>query len=172
MKTEEFKFENGLCVNVIPALKKEESWFVANDICAALEFTHITRSLEILDEDEKQMIKVEYKGQLREVYVISESGLYALVLSSTKPEAKLFRKWITSEVLPSLRIAGKYTTAKAREKQLKLQEINREIVEIDLKIEELKKQTRAQSILREEKYKSLRINIDKDDSQLGIDFEK
>lgn len=170
MKLEEFKFENGLVVNVIPSLKKEESWFIANDICSALEFSHITRALEILDEDEKQMVKIDYKGQNREVHVISESGLYALVLSSTKPEARKFRKWITSEVLPALRVAGKYTMEKAKEKQLQLQSINREIAEIDLKIEDLKRQVRIKTNLREMKHKILRSLIDSDDNQLELEF--
>lgn len=170
MKTEEFKFKNGLSVNVIPSLKKEESWFVASDICTALEYANVTRALEKLDEDEKQIIKIDYKGQSRDVNIINESGLYALVLGSTKPEAKAFRKWITSEVLPALRIAGKYTTEKARDKQLQLQAINRQILEIDSEIEDLKKQTKNKTALREMKHKIMRNLIDDDDTQMGIEF--
>ena len=92
-----------------------EPWFVAADVCRALEHTNPTVALQMLDEDErgKQSLgQVSANGivQNREVNIISESGLYTLVIRSNKPEARAFRRWITHEVLPSIRKTGAYAT--------------------------------------------------------------
>jgi len=85
--------------------------FCANDICEALNLNQGTnRSLQNLDDDEKLTRKVYASGQNREMLFVTESGLYALIIRSNKPEARKFRKWITSEVLPSLRKYGIYST--------------------------------------------------------------
>jgi prophage antirepressor-like protein len=98
-----------------------EPWFVAKDVCAILELTNVGKALERLDEDEKRvlaresldnMITLSDDDHIARLSVISESGLYALALSSRKPEAKPFRKWVTSEVLPSIRKTGSYSVAK------------------------------------------------------------
>jgi prophage antirepressor-like protein len=171
MDTKEFKFRENLSISVLPSLKNEETWFVASDVCAILDIKSVTHALERLDDDEKQIIKLDYKGQLREVNVLNESGLYALVLTSNKQEAKLFRKWITSEVLPALRKSGKYTSEKAKEKQFRLQTLSLEIEDIETNIEKLKKVTRNLTVKKEEKYKLLRKLISMDDNQLEIEFE-
>lgn len=172
MKTEEFKFENNLPITVLPLLKNEENWFIANDVCAILGLGNVTKSIDRLDEDEKQLVKIDYKGQVRPVNIVNESGLYALVITSTKPEAKSFRKWITSEVLPCIRKAGKYTTEQAQAKQLELKSLTNEIEKIELEIESLKKETRNLTLLKEEKHKLMRKLINSDDSQLEIGFSE
>lgn len=83
-------------------------WFIAKDICSILEIKNVSEALSRLDRDEKDLILTESLGGKQETNIISESGMYTLVLTSRKPEAKPFRKWVTSEVLPSIRETGKY----------------------------------------------------------------
>ncbi len=83
-------------------------WFVARDVCDILELDHITNALKGLDEDELTVEKLQSGGQDREMKLISESGLYTLVIRSNKPQAKPFRRWVTHEVLPSIRKHGYY----------------------------------------------------------------
>jgi len=85
-----------------------EVWFVASDVAKALGYTHAPHMLRVLDEDEKGVQIVDTLGGPQELGIISESGLYHAVLKSRKPEAKPFRKWVTSEVLPAIRKTGQY----------------------------------------------------------------
>lgn len=80
-----------------------EPWFVAADVCRALELDDTGRATARLDEDELTRIKIVSGGQNREMLAVNEPGLYSLVLGSRKPEAKAFKRWITHEVLPSIR---------------------------------------------------------------------
>ena len=87
---------------------KGEPWFAAKDVCATLSISDVSQAVERLDEDEK-LIRVLYvSGQNREMWFVNESGLYNLIFRSNKPEAKAFRKWVTGEVLPSIRRYGYY----------------------------------------------------------------
>lgn len=83
-------------------------WFVAVDVCRALEIGNSRQALARLDDDEKGVILNDTLGGKQEMATVSEAGLYALVLSSRKPEAKTFKRWITHEVLPSIRQHGMY----------------------------------------------------------------
>lgn len=87
----------------------QEPWFVAADICLALGLNNVSHAVSRLDDDEKLTSLVVRAGQNREVNLVSESGLYNLIFQSRKPEAKVFRKWVTSEVLPSIRKTGGYS---------------------------------------------------------------
>lgn len=89
-------------------VKNGEPWFVARDVCDILKHTNSRVAVDRLDEDEKGVSKVYTPGGLQEMTVVSESGLYALVLTSNLPEAKRFKKWVTSEVLPRIRKTGAY----------------------------------------------------------------
>lgn len=86
-----------------------EPWFVAADVCRALELEDTGRATARLDEDELTRIKIVSGGQGREVIAVNEPGLYSLVLGSRKPEAKTFKRWITHEVIPAIRRTGSYT---------------------------------------------------------------
>lgn len=88
--------------------KDGEPWFVLKDVCQVLGLSDTNRTAERLDSDELTRAKLVSGGQEREMYVINESGLYTVILRSDKPEAKPFRKWVTSEVLPSIRKTGGY----------------------------------------------------------------
>ena len=85
-----------------------DPWFVAKDACDCLELTNVSKACQTLDEDEKGITKVYTLGGSQDMMLISESGLYTLIMRSNKPEAKVFRKWVTSEVLPSIRKTGGY----------------------------------------------------------------
>ena len=81
-----------------------EPWFVAAVVCRALDIGNPTQAIARLDSDESTLISNEG----REMNIISEPGLYALVLGSRKPEAKAFKRWVTHEVIPSIRRTGGY----------------------------------------------------------------
>ena len=100
-----FSFENQ-SVRVID--KHGEPWFLAADICRALDHSDVSVSVGRLDDDEKLAQTLFVSGQNRSVWLINESGLYSLILTSRKPQAKQFKKWITSVVLPSIRKNGGY----------------------------------------------------------------
>jgi hypothetical protein len=85
-----------------------EPWFVAKDVCDILGLSDVSMSVQNLDDDEKLIQVMLVSGQNREVWTISESGLYAMIFKSRKPEAKTFRKWVTAEVLPAIRKTGHY----------------------------------------------------------------
>jgi prophage antirepressor-like protein len=87
---------------------KFEIWFLAKDVCNILELTEVSKFMERLDDDEKLIRKIFASGQIRDMWFINESGLYNLVLSSNKKEAKKFSKWVRAEVLPSIRKTGSY----------------------------------------------------------------
>ena len=88
-----------------------EPWFIAKDICDILGLEQVSRALDRLSEDERGLVKVTHPQSstaMLDMAIVSESGLYALIIRSDKPEAKRFRKWVTSEVLPSIRKTGGY----------------------------------------------------------------
>ena len=82
-----------------------EVWFVAIDVCQILNIRNVTQAMSRLDDDERAMFDIGRQGESN---IINESGLYNLILRSDKPEAKTFKKWVTSEVLPSIRKTGSY----------------------------------------------------------------
>jgi anti-repressor protein len=83
----------------------DEVWFVAKDVCEALKHTNTTVAMQMLEEDERTKLSL---GRAGETNCINESGLYTLIIKSNLPKAKKFRKWVTSEVIPSIRKNGGY----------------------------------------------------------------
>ena len=105
--------------NLVRIIEQDgEPWFVAKDVCKILELSDVSMSVRTLDDDEKLIQKLFVSGQNRDVTTISESGLYALIMRSNKPQAKTFRKWVTSVVIPSIRKHGAYMTPETIEKAL------------------------------------------------------
>lgn len=100
-----FKFEQSELHSIIIG---DAPWFVAADLGAPLGYSRIRDALRMLDDDEKDVHSMKTAGGEQEVSIVSESGLYALILKSRRPEAKRFRKWVTSEVLPAIRRTGRY----------------------------------------------------------------
>jgi hypothetical protein len=84
-------------------------WFLAGDVCKVLAIANSRHALTRLDPDEKGVATADTLGGQQEQAIIDESGLYSLILTSRKPEAKRFRKWVTYEVLPSIRKTGSFT---------------------------------------------------------------
>ncbi len=87
---------------------ENEPWVVAKDVCNILGISKHRDAISRLDDDERGSVKVDTLGGKQKMVVINESGLYTLIMRSNKPEAKVFRKWVTSEVLPALRKKGYY----------------------------------------------------------------
>lgn len=84
-----------------------EPWFVASDICKALDIVNTTQAVQRLDDDERSMFNIGRQG---EANIVNEFGLYNLILISRKEGAKAFKRWITHEVIPSIRKHGIYAT--------------------------------------------------------------
>lgn len=103
-------FENPEFGAVRSILIDSDPWFVAADVCKALELEKTNRALSRLDDDEKGAHSVSTPGGRQRMSIISESGLYSLILGSRKPEARAFKRWITHEVIPSIRKHGAYMT--------------------------------------------------------------
>lgn len=104
-------FNNAMFGNVRVLLQGDEPWFVAKDIADTLGYQNGSRDVNRhTDEEDRTKAMVFNGNQNKETILINESGLYSLVLSSKLPNAKQFRRWVTSEVLPSLRKYGTYST--------------------------------------------------------------
>ena len=85
------------------------TWWVLKDVCAVLELDSPHKVADRIDEDERNQIPLtDSLGREQETTIVNESGLYNVILRLDKPEAKPFRKWVTSEVLPSIRKTGGY----------------------------------------------------------------
>lgn len=102
-------FNNAMFGNVRIILQDNEPWFVAKDICECLAISKHRDAISRLDTDERGSLKVDTLGGKQEMATVNEYGLYNLVLSSRKPEAKEFKRWITHDVLPTLRKTGSYS---------------------------------------------------------------
>lgn len=99
--------------------KNGEPWWVLKDVCNVLDISQAVRVAERLDEDEVSQTHIaDSLGRRQETYIVNESGLYNVILRSDKPEVKPFRKWVTSEVLPSIRKHGAYMTPQKIEEAL------------------------------------------------------
>ena len=109
-------FQNDKFGNIRVFIRNEEFWFVAKDISDILKYSETNAMTKRLDSDE--IISDKLEGMNMKSTLINESGLYNAIIGSKLPEAKLFKKWITSEVLPSIRKHGVYMTEDAIEKTL------------------------------------------------------
>ena len=88
--------------NEVRTIQKDgEPWWVLKDVCGILGISKYRDTASRLDEDERGSVRVDTPGGEQEMTVVNESGLYNVILRSDKPEAKPFRKWVTSDVLPS-----------------------------------------------------------------------
>jgi prophage antirepressor-like protein len=123
---ENFKFFKGKEIRTLVDSENQELWFVAKDVANILDFTSasaMSKALKVLDSDEKAELilnQVSSNGvsQNRKIIVVSESGLYSLIARSRKPVAKPFQKWLTKEVLPSIRKNGFYISKDISDEQV------------------------------------------------------
>lgn len=107
-----FDYRDGRQVRTV--IKDGEPWFVAKDVCEILDIGNPSMALSRLDEDEKGLSLIDTPGGPQKMAVVNEPGLYALILTSRKPEAKAFKRWITHEVIPSIRKTGAYVARGAK----------------------------------------------------------
>ncbi|MBQ7600028.1 MAG: phage antirepressor [Clostridia bacterium] len=110
MKNDLIIFENAEFGRMRTFLKNGEPWFVAVDVCRALDIRNNRDALSRLDDDEKGVDLIDTPGGKQKATVVNESGLYTLVMGSRKPETKAFKRWVTHEVIPSIRKYGAYAT--------------------------------------------------------------
>jgi hypothetical protein len=103
--TVEFEFDSTLVRTIA---KEGQAWFVAKDVCDILDIGDPSKAVSRIDDDERGTTTVRTPGGPQEVLTVNESGLYSLIFTSRKAEAKRFRKWVTSEVLPTIRQTGRY----------------------------------------------------------------
>lgn len=97
----------------------EEPWFVGKDVAEALGYRDTSDALKKhVDADDKLTRRFADSGQAREMYIINESGLYSLILSSKLPTAKDFKRWITKDVIPSIRKTGGYQMPSTPEQRI------------------------------------------------------
>lgn len=101
-------FTNNMFGQVRVIQREGEPWFVAADVCKSLEIGNSRQAVARLDDDEKGVISTDTLGGQQQVTIVNEPGLYTLVLGSRKPEARLFKRWITHEVIPAIRKTGGY----------------------------------------------------------------
>lgn len=105
-----FTYDSGQQIRTV--IIDGEPWFVATDICAVLGIADTRKAVGYLDDDERTTNPVtDSLGREQNTSIVNEPGLYSLILRSRKPEAKTFKRWITHEVIPTIRKTGSYGTA-------------------------------------------------------------
>lgn len=107
-----------------------QPYFVLADVCKVLEIKNSRDTVNRLDSDEKGVGLIYTPGGKQKMTIINESGLYAVILRSDKPQAKQFRKWITAEVLPTLRKTGTYSVKKSEEDKARMLATREENVKV------------------------------------------
>lgn len=116
-------FENAAFGKIRTLTIDGEPWFVAVDVCRALEIGNPTDAMHRLDADERTLVSIEGASNGLPVNAVNEPGLYTLILGSRKPEAKAFKRWITHEVIPAIRKHGAYMTKSVLEQVLENPEL-------------------------------------------------
>ena len=104
----EFKFDES---PVRAVMQGDQPWFVAKDVCDILGIANPRDAIAEFDDDERGVVNADTPGGRQELNAVNESGLYALIFASRKPDAKRFRKWVTGTVLPEIRKTGSYQGA-------------------------------------------------------------
>lgn len=133
-------FENPEFGRVRTTVIDGEPWFVAADVCHALDIGNPSDALNRLDDDERTLVSIEGASNGKPVNGVNEPGLYSLVLGSRKPEAKAFKRWITHEVIPAIRKTGGYHVPQSPEEQMAqgLLAAQKLLAEKDKRIEEMR----------------------------------
>ena len=113
MNLQVFTYQHNARIRVI--MRDGAPWWVAQDVAFLLGYRDAHNAMRILFDDEKDTHKVSTPGGEQNMTIVSESGLFALILRSNRPEAQTFRKWVTSEVLPEIRRTGAYQSSGLQE---------------------------------------------------------
>jgi prophage antirepressor-like protein len=121
--------------------QNDEPWFVAKDVCEILEIKNNRDAVGRLDSDEKDTVgSTDTMGRRQVLSIVNESGLYELIFSSRKPEAKLFKKWVKQEVLPLIRKTGQYSNVKVLDERRALIESLKLTADTAEKVDEMQNQ--------------------------------
>ena len=121
-------FENTEFGQVRTTTINDEPYFVGKDVAGILGYTNTPKAIrDHVDDEDKLTERIVLSGQNREVIFINESGLYSLILSSKLPTARKFKRWVTSEVLPSIRKTGAYIVPSNKDKQTEIKMMNAKV---------------------------------------------
>ena len=134
-------FENKMFGQLRTVEQNGQTWFVAADVCRALEITNSGNAISRLDDDEKMTVRSTdshsgQRGGAQMMTLVNEPGLYTLVLGSRKPEAKAFKRWVTHDVLPALRKHGMYVQEELMHSKEELEKAIARYVEENSKLSE------------------------------------
>lgn len=151
--------------------ENEMFWVAGVDVCDILGYSNSTQAIEKLDDDEKKLdYLTDSSGQRRKSWTINEFGLYSLVLTSSKTEAKMFKRWITHEVLLAIRKAGKYTSDEEKEREESIQELVSHLENLTEKRDHHRKLANDTTKEIESKNKDLMVLLKTDFRQKKIQF--
>lgn len=131
-------------------------WFFAKEVCEILEIGNASQAASRLGGDEKDIISNDTPSGTQQMLIVNESGLYALIMSSRKPEAKKFRQWVTKEVLPSIRETGSYSLEQPK---TKLEMIAEGFVQM-VRLEREHNLLREDVDVLEEKHEALEVKVE------------
>lgn len=152
--------------------QEEQYWFAAIDVCRILGIDDASQAVENLDEDERNLDRVlDGSGQQRKTWTVNEFGLYVLILKSNKPEAKEFKRWITHEVLPAIRKAGRYTSDEEKAREEAIQKVTAKLRKLNNERDELQKQLSHKRKIIDKTSIELMQLLETDFRQLKIPFE-
>ncbi len=161
---------NGHLVRMISD-QDEQYWFAGIDVCNILGYVDSHQKIKSLDEDEYRLDRIiDGQGKSKETLTVNEFGLYSLILSSTKPEAKEFKRWITHEVLPSIRKIGKYTSEEIQNRELEILKITSTLKKLTIEKDELQRELNTKRKHIEKTSMKLIQLIDTDFRQLKLDI--
>lgn len=153
---------------------EEQVWFAGVDVCEILGYAMPSNVIkDNLEEDERKLTNLrDGSGQMRKTWIVNEFGLYSLILTSTKAEAKAFKRWVTHDILPAIRKAGKYTSEQEQEHELQLRAIATEIQELKDKRDDLAQKSSEIKKKIEAKTTEMIDMIRTDRLQLRLEFTK
>lgn len=117
--------------------KDGQPWFILRDVCGALEIENYRNVAARLDDDEKDVHQTDTPGGIQSMIIVNESGLYNVILRSDKPEAKQFKRWITHEVLPSIRKTGMYSVSNLSKELQAILFIDNKMQHIESRVDKL-----------------------------------
>ncbi len=150
-----FKYKNS---QVRTLMIDNTVWFAGIDIASILEYVNPSHAVRKLDEEDRRLTALtEQSGQKRKTWIVNESWLYSLILTSSKPEAKAFKRWITAEVLPAIRKAGLYATEPEMQMHAEIQALTKGIQDKETRLSDLR--TRVRDLDTE--IKSDRLTLEK-----------
>lgn len=161
--------------NVIRTVIDENDnvWFAGIDVCNQLGYADSYAACMKLDEDERKLDRLRLgAGSPKPTWTVNEFGMYSLILTSTKPEAKEFKRWVTHKVLPEIRKTGKYSTEEAQQREDAIQALVSEIETIEKEVYDLKQIVSNKKKIQEEKEADLRHLLKTDFRQLKLQFNE